>query len=229
VSSLADGAGGSSPVRTSWSRQQVRHHRAQPAAGRGARRSSPVDRPSEQAAVEAIRRWRAGRDNAAVEQALTERPTPPRPRQPDGGHPRLRPRRGDHRRVAGALPGCSASNRAPTGVGMASAVASGARTGRRPRAGAGHRSELAPGCGCCRQPGLTGTPTAPSRSRCAPGTPARGHLPGLRSPRRRSWRAAAPPAGRACDVVGYPCCPARTLEVCRRWGRAGAAVPRTSR
>ena len=96
--------------------------------------------------------------------------------QPDGRHPGLRPGGRDHRRVVlraarglRRVPGPHRRRRRP-GAARRAGHGSWPRSARRspPRpAGLG-----AAGCGCwSASRAWTGTPTAPSRSRCGPGTP----------------------------------------------------------
>ena len=105
---------------------------------------------------------------------------------------------------AGALREVFGEYRAPTGVSARSAsgrgggatLAGGARAGARDRRGARRR-----GCGCSSASrASTGTPTAPSRSRCARATPAsRWSTRASGSRRRRSSR---PRWRRTCTCVG---------------------------
>ena len=148
--------------------------------------------------------WRAGRDAAAVDGGAGARcaTRPTTDGEPDAGHARLRAGRRDDRGVG---------RRAARGVRRVPRAdrASAARRrrrrrrdGRGPGAGAATAARARPaGCACSSASrGSTGTPTAPSRSRCAPATPAsRWSTRASGSRRRRSSR---PPCEEDVDVVG---------------------------
>ena len=144
------------------------------AAGAGA--VEQVDPAVEAAAVEGVRRWRADRDAADVDAALA------RLRADAATTTNLMPATLECVRAgvttgewAGALRQVFGEYRAPTGLAGATGGGGDPRPGRGPRAGRRHRraSWAAAGCGCwSANPAWTGTPTAPSRSRYAPATPA---------------------------------------------------------
>ena len=138
--------------------------------------STPRSKPSRSSPCA---RWRAARDEAGRRRARS--PRSPRPRrgeagaQPDAAVDRRGPRGRHHRRVGAArCARCSASYRAPTGVGEAAAAPADDDAGRAARRGG-------PAAGDARtparrsssaSPASTATPTAPSRSPCAPATSA---------------------------------------------------------
>ncbi len=134
-----------------------------------------VDPAVEQRAVDAVQAWRSGRDVAAVGSALAAlRDTA---KTTDNLAPatlacaRAGVTTGEW---AGALREVFGDYRAPTGVSGAVGTGAGLEDLRRSvRPYAPPAPSWAPGCGCSSaSQGSTGTPTGPSRSPCAPATPA---------------------------------------------------------
>ena len=126
--------------------------------------------------VEALEQWKAERDEDAVRAALEElgRVAADESAERDAGDDRRRQGRRDHRRVGGGaarglrrLPRARPGSTAPRPPATASSWRrSAAASTRSPsRSATGSRSWSA-------SPASTATPTAPSRSPCAPATPA---------------------------------------------------------
>ena len=136
-----------------------------------------VDPDVERLAVEALQRWRAERDGDAVDEALTgvggggEDRRQPVPADAGVCAGRCHDRRVGRRAARGVrrVPGADRSGRS-RGAGRVDGGAGAGAGGGRARP---PRRSAAGGCGCWwASRGWTGTPTAPSRSRCAPATPA---------------------------------------------------------
>ena len=136
-----------------------------------------VDPEVEQQAVDAVRAWRAGRDAAAVDEALRAlRDAAKTDGEPDGRDASQCARVGvTTGEWAGALREVFGEYRAPTGVSGAVAARRGGRGDRRRARSWCGRPARSSASGCASSsasPGSTATATAPSRSRCAPATAA---------------------------------------------------------
>ena len=125
--------------------------------------------------IEALEQWKAERDQAAVEAALAELAGPPRTRT------NIMPATIDAAKAgattgewAGVLREAFGDYRAPTGVGGAAPAADREQlAGVRARGRRGLRGSSATGSrSWSASPASTATPTAPSRSPCAPATSA---------------------------------------------------------
>ena len=192
-----------------------------------------VDPAVEQHAIEALAAWRAGRDSAAVDEALrgAARRGEDR-RQPHAGHAGLRPRRGHH----GGVGRCAARGlrRVPRahrrgGCGRRRRGRRGHRRGPRPGQARPARSS-APGCASSSaSPGLDGHSNGAeqiavrgSRRRL------RGRLPGHPPHARR--RSSPPRSRRTSTSSACRSCPARTWRPSRPCSRGCARpVPGTCR
>ena len=177
-----------------------------------------VDPAVENAAQEAVRKWRAERDQDAADKALDAL------REAAGTDTNLMAATLDCARAgvttgewAGVLREVFGEYRAPTGVAAASAGGEAdADADRRPRAGAGHRR------GARRPAALPGRQARPRRAlqrrradrRPRPGRRLRGRLPGHPAHARR--RSCPPPSRRTCTSSASRSCRARTCRSCRR-------------
>ena len=157
-------------------RQRLRDHRAVAADGRPRRRHPGADPTAEAAAIESVRAWKAERDESAVAEALArlaaDAKTDANLMTATLAAARAGATTGEW---AGTLREVFGEYRAPTGVSRSRGRRRRRRgAGRRPRAGAARPARhSAGGCGCSSaSPASTATRTAPSRSRCAPATPA---------------------------------------------------------
>ena len=186
-----------------------------------------VDPAVENAAQEAVQKWRAERDQEAARQGA-RRPARGRRhrRQPDGRHPRLRPRRRDDggvgRRAARGVRRVPGADRR----GRGQRRRRGRRDAdRRPRAGAGDRR------GARRPAALPGRQARPRRAlqrrradrRPGPGRRLRGRSTRASgSPRRRSSR---PRSRRTCTSSGLSVLSGSHLQVVPGGARAGCGRP----
>ena len=190
-----------------------------------------VDAGVEEAAVEAVRRWRRERDaDPRDARARGIRPRPPRRgrrhrHQPHGRDAGVRPGRGDHggvgRRAARGVRGVPGAHRRQRSRGC---------RGRAPRPSprcarpwpAPATSSASGSASSSASPASTGTPTAPSRWPCGPATPA--SRSSTRASGSRRSRSSRRPSPRTCTSSASRSCRGRTWSSSPRCS-SGCATP----